>query len=902
MLLIGFGCAPVAAPVAQGNVAELYNQGRYAEAIPLAEQELAGLEKSKGRGSPEAAAAMNMLGLLYHAVGDFDRAEPLLKRALAVRQRTYGLEDHRTAETMNNLALVYEAEGDFARAEPLYRGALAAREKELGTGHPEVAAAYGNLAAFYYSLGDFAQAVATQEKALRSLEQSLGPDHPAVAAGLTTLAGMYAALDRFDQAELLYRKALRIREAKLGADHPETAAVYSGLALLFQEKGDHGQAVPLYEKALSLLERRGGEDNLDLAAACNNLALLYQRQGDLDRAVSFTRKALSLLEGDLGPMHPEVAAGLENLAGLYATRGEYPQALEAFRQAQTIEARVIDQVLGFTSEERKLGFLAVKRGALEGFLSLVSQYLAGDPAAPTEAFNAWLAHKGIMVEAQRRFQEAVVGPDPAPAHQLFQRLALVRAQLARILFAGPGRLGSRTYRKRIEQLEKDLAGLETELSGLSRAYARYKELSRADAKAVAQALPSGSVLLEFARINLFDFQARGGQDRWRPARYLVFVLFPGPESQVRLADLGPAAPIDRSVTELKKAVTDLRDKDGGRTAAASREVYDLVFAPLSGLIGGARRLLVAPDGNLSLIPFEVLQGPDGGFLLEDYTFDYLTSGRDVIVFGGHGRSGGRPVLVGDPDFDLGPVGRSAALAGLGLETAAAAPAPLAEEMLGFRFDRLPGTLDEVEAIKEILGGGVRVYTGSEALEEALGREKAPRLLHLATHGFFLGDIQFWNLVGQDRQPGKQARFVNPLLRSGLALAGINRALSATGGASEGVLTADKVLGLNLRGTDLVVLSACDTGLGDPETGEGVYGLRRAFFQAGAKGLVMSLWPVPDRETRELMVGFYRNLTSGGFDRAEALRAAALEEMEVVRSRYGWANPFFWGAFVFLGAP
>jgi CHAT domain-containing protein len=239
------------------------------------------------------------------------------------------------------------------------------------------------------------------------------------------------------------------------------------------------------------------------------------------------------------------------------------------------------------------------------------------------------------------------------------------------------------------------------------------------------------------------------------------------------------------------------------------------------------------------------------------------------------------------------------------------PVTRSRQMQGLTFSRLAGTKEEVEAIAALMGRSSReIYTGGSASESVLMQRKSPRILHLATHGFFLSD-QDWSSMMDGKSRGititareapsgkKPVRIENPFLRSGLALAGANRSL-AQEGVTDGILTAEKILGLNLRGTDMVVLSACDTGMGDVKNGEGVYGLRRAFTQAGAKSLVMSLWEVPDRETKELMVSFYKNLQSGKMNRAEALRNAALKQRQTVKARYGSDNPYYWGAFVFLG--
>ena len=287
-------------------------------------------------------------------------------------------------------------------------------------------------------------------------------------------------------------------------------------------------------------------------------------------------------------------------------------------------------------------------------------------------------------------------------------------------------------------------------------------------------------------------------------------------------------------------------------------------------------------------------------------FNYLASGRDLIGFGLLQGKSGPPLLMGNPDFDLGSTDKEGVTRELGLQpdqrvlTARRSP-----ELRGTRFTPLPGTGEEIKAISGILGPEARIYAGKQALEEVLAAQtESPRILHLATHGFFLTDQQIKALIDRralliadDKLLPEDARIENPLLRSGLALAGVNRALEVGEvEGSDGLFTAEEVLGLRLHGTDLVVLSACETGLGEVKSGEGVYGLRRAFVQAGTKGLVMSMWSVPDKETQELMVQFYKNIKAGKMSKSEALRSAALRQMKIVKDRYGhthWGGRWKW---------
>jgi len=261
----------------------------------------------------------------------------------------------------------------------------------------------------------------------------------------------------------------------------------------------------------------------------------------------------------------------------------------------------------------------------------------------------------VILEAQKRFQEALVYSDNPEAVQTFQELSRVRAQLSKFVFSGPGKEGTEAYKQNIKDLEAQKEQLEAKLSRLSQAYAMQQKIAKADVDKVAKALPTNTVLVEFARVGMFNFKAKDQKQKWNPAHYLAFVLHAGNGDQVAMADLGEADPIDQAVTAFKKIVTDLiRDRTGAKSIAAAQRIYQLVFAPLQKELGEVKEIFISPDGNLNLIPFEVLVGTDGRFLIEDYTFNYLAAGRDILGFGAIKEQGSTPLLMGDPDFDLLP--------------------------------------------------------------------------------------------------------------------------------------------------------------------------------------------------------------------------------------------------------
>lgn len=768
-----------------------------------------------------------------------------------------------------------------------------------------------------YQLGKYSEAINDAREVLAFCEKTLGPNHTRVAESLNNLALLYYSLGDYARAEPLYKRSLAILEKALGPDHSDVAQSLNNLAALYYSSGEYGKAKPLLKRSLAIRENALGPDHPDVAESLSNLAVLYYSSGDYGKTEPLYKRALAILEKALGPDHPIVAASLNNLAELYAALDNFAKAHDLLKKSQMIDSKLIDQVMGFASEDQKIEFLSKKKWPLYAFLSLVNQHPGQNSSHRKDALDVWLKRKGVILEAQKRLQEALIYSDDPEAISTFQELARVRSQLSKHAFAGPGKGGAEAYQKKKADLEAQKEILESRLSQLSQSFALNQKIAKADSEKVSRALPENTILLEFARVDKFNFKTRDWKRRWEPARYLAFILHAGKSDKIGMIDLGVADQVDKVLARLKREIVGLKDLKGMKTIDSSRKLYDLVFKPIKKGLGSVKEIYISPDGNLNLIPFEMLQGPDGRFLIEDYTFNYLTAGRDIIGFKEIKEKGGKALLMGDPDFDMGAKEKDTTLRKLTLSKIKhKETVTRSMDMRGFYFGRLPGTRDEVKFIQKLFGKDkAECFTANEALEEILRQKSAPKILHLATHGFFFKDLNLTNLRndGMDRgvmgikelyRPiGKKSIIENPLLRSGIALAGANSSLqSGDKGTNDGIVTAEKILGLKLRGTDVVVLSACKTGMGEVKSGEGVYGLRRAFTQAGAKSLVMSMWSVPDRETKELMIQFYKNMLSGNMTRAQALRQAALRQMNTVKEHYGHVNPFYWGAFVFMGEP
>ncbi|MBW4608939.1 MAG: CHAT domain-containing protein [Hassallia sp. WJT32-NPBG1] len=401
--------------------------------------------------------------------------------------------------------------------------------------------------------------------------------------------------------------------------------------------------------------------------------------------------------------------------------------------------------------------------------------------------------------------------------------------------------------------------------------------------AIQTRIPKDAALVEIVLYKPFNAKAKGKPaEQWGKPRYAAAVL--RSSGKPKWVDLGDAAIIDKSVANLRKVLKDQTLP----VQQLARTLDEQVIAPIRPLLGSARHLLLSPDGQLALIPFEALKDEQNKYLIQRYTFSYLTSGRDLLRFQLPANSRSNPVVFANIDYDKQEIAAASTVRGWENRRSA--------DLASLRFDSLSNTLEEANKIKAIFPD-TKIISGQQATEAVIKQLQAPSILHLATHGFFVPDQQV-SLVGDNFNKQLETRnfaslqLENPLLRSGLALAGMNNRTKASSNTNDGVVTALEVAGLNLRGTQLVVLSACETGLGDVKVGDGLYGLRRALVIAGSQSQVLSLWIVDDAGTKDLMVKYYQNLKAEK-GRHEALRQAQLELLKTPE----YQHPYYWASFV-----
>jgi CHAT domain-containing protein/Tfp pilus assembly protein PilF len=868
------------------NLAFLYHvQCAYPKAEPLYVRALEIREKVLGPMHPDVAQSLNNLALLYWDQGMYPKTEPLYVRALEIREKVLGPMHRDVAQSLNNLALLYQVQGAYPKAEPLLVRALDICEKVLGPMHPDVAAGLNNLASLYQAQGAYAKAEPLLARVVAIRENALGPMHSNVALSLINLAALYLVQGTYPKAEPLLVRALNIHEKTLGPMHAYVALSLNNLALLYQAQGAYAKAEPLFVRALDIHEKALGPMHPKVATSLNNLAMLYQAQGAYGQAEPLLIRALDIRERALGPMHPDVAQSLMNLALVYQAQDAYPKVDPLLLRSATIRESQLRSSLAPLAESRKRALMSLMQGETERLVSFHADVSPSSPHALELALTTVLRRKGRVLDSLTEAQRALRDHLTPPLRDQLDQLAQTRAAFAAQLYATAEQRTSAQRAAIIATLRTRIDDLETALGTASAEFrAQNEPVTVANLQA---ALPSGAMLVEFMRYHRFDARAQPPAQEERYVAYLV--TSHGPPHWV---PLGEAAPIDAAVDAVLAALqAPVRTQT---TRVALQHLDALLIGPMRDQLTKASHLILAPDGKLNLVPFEALIDPQGHYELERYLVSYLSSGRDLQRLAAHRASQSPAVIVADPDY--GPL------------PSYAAPGTVA-------FRPLLGARGEAADLARYFS--TSPVTDKQATKEALAALTGPAILHVATHGFYARDpgttrspgsggssasqptasappasrgmhVELDGGMSSLSPPPSSSDPVEGLDRSGLAMASANQ-------GAGGIVTAREIAGFDWWGTQLVVLSACETGVGAVPSGDGVYGMRRALVLAGAESQVVSLWSVSDASTRVLMRDYYDELARGT-GRAQALQSAKLRLMR--QSRY--AHPYYWATFIPAG--
>lgn len=844
------------------------------------------------------ANSLGNLASLYAFLGDYSRARPLYEEALAIQKDVLGEQHPSCAVTLSHLARLHATVGNYAQATPLYRQALAIQRGRPGPPDSDYARSLNTLARMYQSMGDFAQARSLFEESANVFRDAVGSDHADYGTALHALGQMHAAMGDDASAEAFFDRAIQVWRGAVGEQHGSYATGLSSQAGLAAKRGQYAVAEELLQRALRIREATVGPAHPDFATTQSNFAKLRQTVGDHTRALALYREVLRTRREVFGDEHPSVALSLRQMAAAHAGLGDLQAADSRLAEALAIQTQHLRRSALVQSSRQQMMNQARERRYLDSRLALAAEHGSNVRSVVRDVWQ-W---KGAVTRRQRAYREVAANPKLS---SLFGRLRSVNRRLSSLADQRPlpppvaadeaeqvqyqQRRGA--WEARFSALRVEREQLEQQIAAASEPFRRLRDpLTVAE---VQQCLPAESALIDFLEYTHAapdDGLGDAADDAAAEARrFVAFVIRPDREP-VMLA-LGAAAEIRDAVTALRRPLNPDHDSAAARqsAAAAAGELHAQLWAPLKPHLDGVQTLVISPDTVLGTLPFAALPGSeDGSFLIEDYRIALLPMAGLLpgLVASRSDDAGEGLLLVGNVDYDARPDA---------LRSQSDTPLMLADAG-HFRgrqteWSSLPGFRDELQVVEQFYrqafgdSAGLETLTGGDASETALlAQAPQSRALHLITHGYFEApDVRSLrqaaaDAAAEDQLTGGADPFFQtwmPGLLSGLVLAGANAPSTDPDDPRDGILRASEIEAASLQGVDLVVLSACETGLGAVAGGEGLTGLQRAFHIAGSRSVVASLWQVSDQATLTLMTEFYRNLWLKKMSKLDALREAQL---------------------------
>ena len=873
------------------RVHQLLDADKLQEALPLAQRAFTLARQVLGPDDAYVALLTADLAEIFGAMRKVEESEKGYEHALQVLTAKLGAEHPQTLRVSGRLGNAYVELQEYSKGDRLLGQALESEERILGAEDPMVANTLRGLGDLHGNRGDYAKAERELLRALTILEGAGLTEDRQYAECLNILGYTYKWQREFGKAGPYFERSLAIQERKFGSDSPSLAKTLNNLGIVASERKDYAAAEKYFLRSLALKEKYVGPEHQDYGAGLMNLANVYGSEGDNKKALETHLRAFSIFEKTGEPTDQPFIMSLANIAAIYSALGDFENANRVQAKLESAVESVISFNLAIGSERQKLAFLDSVARRTDRTISLNLQLEPDNSQAAAMAATVLLQRKGRALDATTDTLDVLRKHSDPQDQALLDQLKEATSQLARVALQGPQKQSLEEHRKTLQELQERKEKLENAISHHNEAFrAQYQAVTL---EAVQSAIPADSALVEFLTYSPYDPNAETNAQSYGALRYAVYVLHRN--GAPKGIDLGKAKAIDDSIEKFRAA---LRDPGRSDAQQLARAVAANVLEPIQPLIAGDKRLLISPDGQLNLIPFEALRDVKSRYLVERFSITYLATGRDLLRMQVPHPSSGVPVILADPLFGE-PKETLVASARMLQPRRTTGRSARRSVTTGANFSSLyfaPLEATKAEALSiQALFPQARVLTGGQASATALEQLKAPKILHIATHGFFLLDTSGQTEPrngGSGATERETADLLNPLLRSGLALSGANLVKDGRG---KGILTALEASNLDLWGTKLVTLSACDTGVGEVKDREGVYGLRRSFFLAGAESLVMSLWPVSDYVTREMMTAYYTGLKNG-LGRGEALRQAQLAMMK----RKGREHPFYWASFIQSG--
>lgn len=873
---------------ALGNLASNhYDVGNYSEAIRLGQEALQINESIWGKEHSNYATSLGNLANYYAQTGNYSEAIKLGQETLLIREKIHGKMHMDYVTTLSNLSTYYYYIGSYAEAIRMEQEALLIKEKYLANALPQCVTSLINLAIYYGKIGDYTEAIILGEQVLLTIEKTHGRVHPYYVTALSNLAGYYCDTGNYTEAIRLGKESMQINEKMLGSESPGYAMSLGNLANCYYKTSNYPEAFRLGKETMLIWEKILGKEHPRYAMSLSNLAFLYSNANNYSEAIRLGYEALLIFEKIHGKEHPDYTTALSCLALIYKSYGN----LSKFRQLWYDYINImLEQTKGYFSElpsyERNTYWKRIDHN-----FKVETPYFAFESNCidfTDLCYNSVLISKGIILDTEKEFSKLIVDNKDNSLDSLVHEYRNIRMFLHK-LYERP--ISERYVNT--DSLEREASLLEHELISKSKAIGDYTHNLAIDWKQVRDSLGKRDVAVEFIKFPIPETDS---------VMYCALTLRQGYQKP-KMIPLFEASELQR-----------IHSHNYYTTTALSK----LIWEPLDAEISGAENIYFASDGELYNIAIESLlhydqKKQEDVRMCEKWNMYRLSSTREIAKR----RSEKLPVKANQ----YGGLDYSADIASLEHQSKlydnhAYTYERSVPDSLGVRgeFGPLTHTLSEAQYIDSLYkqhGIASKVYTGQDGSEPSFKHLSGQHItnLHIATHGFY------WSESDMENSPKSFMRFLNAMdegpryredkamTRTGLCLSGANAIFSddIPDNVDDGVITAREISTLNLNGLDLVVLSACQTALGELK-GDGVYGLQRGFKQAGAETIIMSLWKVDDLATMILMKEFYKCYLSGDSKRDAFMKAQnkvrTFDEM-VDGVRRNFSSPKYWAAFIML---
>ncbi|CAN1504609.1 CHAT domain containing protein [Flavobacteriaceae bacterium] len=865
------------------NLATTFDdEGKYNLAEPLHTKSLEIRKEIFGDKSSEYLISLNNLGNCYLQQGKFLEAELIFEKVLKIRKETIGEDNLDYCISLTNLAVLYVDQGKYSLAEPLYNKALELNKKFLGIQHPNYASSLSNLAVLYVSQGMYAKAEPLQKQAVEIRKIILGNKHPDYASSLQNLAAIYVNQNKYSDAEVLYKEALVINEEVLGSKHPDYATSLDLLAQLYRDQKKYSDAEPLFLKALDIRKEILGEKNSDYALTMSNLAIMYELQDKHTKAEPLFLKALEIRKEILGENHPGYISSLFFVANFYRIIESNEKAANYYEQfMNSNHNRMIEDIYSL-SEKDLINYIDVNRTLLFSPLSFLNDFPTIYPKTNNNCFENELLVKNLSLRNNQLVQRTIQKTGNKLLKEKYEKFITNKIKISKL-----NEIAIKNRKSDSEILISENEILEKDLIKESGTFFEYKKLMSFKWNDLKVKLKSDEIT-----IDLVSFKHHKTN-----TLYAAFVLkkdskFP------KFISLFEEKQLDFLLSRNKIQPDSTRINK----QYLNQDISNLFLKPLENELEGVTTIYLSPSGLGNQIDFAALPIKENLTFGEKFKLHVLSSPVELMdykVANLEKKNKIELLLYGGIDYT-----KSNGNSSLNVDdNSISSDEDFLNSAKRSGFEKLPGTLKEVDGINANAnksGFNSKIFKESEATEEsikALDGKKTPYVLHLATHGYFFPDpvqeIQK-DIVSSGGKSKIYKASEDPMMRSGLLLAGAKNywgKSNQNNTIEDGILTASEISNLDLSACQLVVLSACETGLGEVKGSEGVFGLQRAFKMAGVKNIIMSLWKVPDTQTAALFDIFYSECFAG-----KSIHEAFQSAQAKMKANY---SPYYWAGFVLL---